>query len=145
MNVRSKRLPDSGVASGYQADLGAGYWGCLYDEARRNRMLAQAAAPALRENDWNDYRILCQGRRIQLWVNGIPTVDFTEPDENVRPVGSSPCRFRPTARRKLGTAISASNRWIDPVVDSERRATGVSPPVFHMPDICARSSQYPLR
>ena len=117
MNVRSKRNPDNGVASGYQADLGAGYWGCLYDEARRNRMLVQAVeAPQIRENDWNDYRILCQGRRIQLWVNGIQTVDYTEQDEGILPRGSSPCRFRPTARRKLGTAISASNRWIDPVV-----------------------------
>jgi hypothetical protein len=39
--------------------------------------------------------------------------------------------------------------WISPQVkqdaETERRAAGVSPSVFRMPDICARSSQYHLR
>ena len=31
-----------GHVSGYQADIGEKYWGCLYDEARRNKVLVQA-------------------------------------------------------------------------------------------------------
>jgi HEAT repeat protein len=84
VNVRSKRLPESGVASGYQADLGPGYWGCLYDEARRNRLLAKAdPQPTIRADDWNEYRIRCEGPRIRLWVNGTLTVDYVEQEANL--------------------------------------------------------------
>lgn len=69
---------------GYQADLGPGYWGCLYDESRRNRVLARpdsaAVHAALKPADWNRYRIECRGRRIRIWLNDQPTVDYTEPD-----------------------------------------------------------------
>jgi len=84
VNVRSKRNAESGVAAGYQADLGGGYWGCLYDEARRNRMLASAdPKPAVRAGDWNDYRIRCEGKHIRLWVNGVQTVDYTEQESAI--------------------------------------------------------------
>jgi len=84
VQIRSQRVPNHHEVSGYQADLGAGYWGCLYDESRRNKTLA-GPPPADREklvkpNDWNQYLIRCQGRRIQLWINGKQTVDYTEPD-----------------------------------------------------------------
>jgi hypothetical protein len=88
VNFRSRRNPATGVASGYQADLGAGYWGSLYDEDRRNRTLAPAKAdPALRPDDWNDYRIRCEGRRIHLWLNGIETVDYMEQDAGIADSG----------------------------------------------------------
>lgn len=72
---------------GYQADLGKGYWASLYDESRRNKTLSQAdsalIARTLRPNDWNDYRIRCEGRRIQIYLNGRQTVDYTEPDATI--------------------------------------------------------------
>ena len=37
VQLRSKRVPNSHEVSGYQADVGQGWWGTLYDEARRNR------------------------------------------------------------------------------------------------------------
>ena len=33
--------------------------------------------------DWCEYVIRCQGPKIQLWVNGQQTVDYTEPDEKI--------------------------------------------------------------
>jgi hypothetical protein len=43
IQIRSKRITNPpNEMSGYQADLGAGYWGCLYDESRRNKMLVTA-------------------------------------------------------------------------------------------------------
>ena len=73
--------------TGYQADMGEGYWGSLYDESRRNKVLVLAPAELikriLKPNDWNDYRILCEGRHIRLWVNGMQTVDYTETDETI--------------------------------------------------------------
>ena len=70
---------------GYQADIGEPkMWGSLYDESRRRKFLVEADMeklnPVLKRGDWNEYRIRCQGARIQLWVNGVQTVDYTEPD-----------------------------------------------------------------
>jgi hypothetical protein len=77
--------------TGYQADIGAGYWGALYDESRRNTVLAtpdQAAVMAhVKQDDWNTYEIHAQGRRIRLVLNGHQTVDYTEPDESIPQTG----------------------------------------------------------
>jgi hypothetical protein len=76
---------------GYQADLGAKYWGSLYDETRRNRVLAEAdpgvIADTLKVGDWNDYEIRAEGRRIRLAINGRQTVDYTEPDQAIPQTG----------------------------------------------------------
>ena len=91
VQLRSRRIPNHHEMRGYQADMGQGWWGCLYDESRRNRVLAgpdkAELAKVLRPDDWNDYRIRCQGRRIQLWINGLQTVDYTEPDEKLEQRG----------------------------------------------------------
>ena len=41
------------------------------------------AARRVKRDDWNEYVIRCEGRRIQLWINGQQTVDYTEPDESI--------------------------------------------------------------
>ncbi len=87
VQLRSQRIPNHHEMIGYQADLGNGWWGALYDESRRNKILAApekgAVEKILKRDDWNDYRILCQGKRIQLWINGQQTVDYTEPDDKI--------------------------------------------------------------
>jgi hypothetical protein len=87
VQIRSQRIPDHHEMIGYQADLGDGWWGCLYDESRRRQVLAGPSAEkrqkVVKTEDWNQYRIRCRGRRIQLWVNGQATVDYTEPDESI--------------------------------------------------------------
>ncbi len=91
VQFRSRRVPDHYEVSGYQADMGQQYWGCLYDESRRNRVLAGASPENMAEivhfGDWNDYRIRCEGKHIQLWVNGVQTVDYTEPDDAIEQTG----------------------------------------------------------
>ena len=76
---------------GYQADLGDKYWGSLYDESRRNKVLAQAdpglIMKILKPGDWNDYEIRAEGRRIRLAINGTQTVDYTEPDASIPQTG----------------------------------------------------------
>jgi hypothetical protein len=74
--------------SGYQADLGdPTWWGCLYDESRRRKVLAKSDMTAvngvLKRREWNDYRIRCEGTRIQIWLNGVQTVDYTEADAGI--------------------------------------------------------------
>ncbi|HEV7866138.1 MAG TPA: DUF1080 domain-containing protein [Chthoniobacteraceae bacterium] len=91
VQIRSQRIPQHFEMIGYQADLGEKYYGALYDESRRNKVLAApepaAIAAALKANEWNEYRIRCEGRRIQLWINGTQTVDYTEADEKIPQTG----------------------------------------------------------
>jgi hypothetical protein len=91
IQIRSRRIPDHHEMIGYQADLGDNYWGSLYDESRRRKILAaanaQAVAKVLRREDWNEYAIRCEGKRIQLWINELKTVDYTEPDDSIEQRG----------------------------------------------------------
>jgi hypothetical protein len=89
IQIRSVRIENPpNEMRGYQADVGEpAWWGSLYDESRRNKVLAQADPAKLAEmlmaDDWNEYRIRCEGARIQLWLNGVQTVDYTEPDAEI--------------------------------------------------------------
>ena len=91
VQFRTKRIPNHHEVSGYQADMGDGWWGALYDESRRNKVLTgpdQARMKTVvRAGDWNDYVIRAEGRRIQLWINGVQTVDYTETDPNIETTG----------------------------------------------------------
>jgi hypothetical protein len=88
VQIRSQRVPKDTEMTGYQADLGdPGWWGSLYDESRRNKVLAQSDMAklnkALKRGDWNEYKIRCEGRRIRTWINGVLGVDYTEKDEKI--------------------------------------------------------------
>jgi hypothetical protein len=86
VQFRSQRIPNHYEVSGYQADMGDGWWGCLYDESRRNKVLVkanEAVNTALKKNQWNDYEVRCEGKRIRLAINGTQTVDYTEEDPKI--------------------------------------------------------------
>ncbi|MDP1563982.1 MAG: DUF1080 domain-containing protein [Pirellulaceae bacterium] len=87
VQIRTAEIPDHHEVIGYQADMGDGWWGCLYDESRRNRVLAGPPADQRGKNiqagEWNDYRIRCEDSRIQLWINDIQTVDYTETEAEI--------------------------------------------------------------
>jgi hypothetical protein len=91
VQIRSRRVPNHYEMIGYQADLGQGWYGSLYDESRRRTMLAAAdpklVAEVVKPEDWNEYKIRCQGKRIQFWINGRQTVDYTEPDGSIEQRG----------------------------------------------------------
>ncbi len=91
VQFRSRRIPNHHEVNGYHADLGDGWWGSLYDESRRNKILAAAdpkiVEKVLKRDEWNDYTIRCQGPRIQLWINGQQTVDYTEPEQGIEQTG----------------------------------------------------------
>lgn len=89
IQFRSVRIPNPpNEMRGYQADMGdPKWWGALYDESRRNKVLAQSdiakLEPVLKQQDWNEYRIRCEGPRIRLWINGVQTIDYTEQDSSI--------------------------------------------------------------
>jgi hypothetical protein len=72
---------------GYQADIGQQYWGALYDESRRAKILAgpteETIVRIVKFEDWNDYKIRCEGPHIRLWLNRTLTVDYTEKDDAI--------------------------------------------------------------
>ena len=86
VQFRSRRVPNHHEVAGYQADIGPGITGALYDESRRNRFLLtppeslQEQAAGLARDGWNTYRIRCEGRRCRLWLNRLEMLDYTEPD-----------------------------------------------------------------
>ena len=92
VQFRTKRIPNHHEVSGYQADMDdPNWWSCLYDESRRNKVLAQAEKDAvdkvLKREDWNDYEIRAEGKRITLAINGLQTIDYTEPDPKIEDYG----------------------------------------------------------
>ena len=76
---------------GYQCDIGDGWFGALYDETRRNKVLIKpdpaAVKKAVKPGDWNEYLIRCEGRRVRSWINGEAMIDYTEPDESLEQHG----------------------------------------------------------
>jgi hypothetical protein len=81
IQFRSKPMPDSHEVIGYQADIGQQYWGCLYDESRRKKVLVQASPEAVARLDkqgWNEYTIRAEGKRITLELNGVKSVEWME-------------------------------------------------------------------
>jgi hypothetical protein len=91
VQFRTKRIPDNHEVVGYQADMGSGWWGALYDESRRKKVLKgpdkERMKAIVKAGDWNDYVIRAEGRRIQLWINGVQTVDYTEQDPSIESRG----------------------------------------------------------
>jgi hypothetical protein len=91
IQFRTKRIPNHHEVIGYQADIGQHYWGALYDESRRDRILAGPSkgdiAKLAKHGDWNSYVISCRGPRVRLWLNGKLTVDYAEQDPNVERAG----------------------------------------------------------
>jgi len=91
IQFRTSRIPNHHEVSGYQADMGVGWWGALYDESRRNKVLKgpdqEKMKSVIKVDDWNDYVIRAEGRRIQLWINGVQTVDYVEEDPKIETTG----------------------------------------------------------
>lgn len=95
IQFRSRRIPNHHEVIGYQCDMGSWkpgvIWGALYDESRRRKMLAEGnqaeIVKALKKNDWNDLVIHCQKNRIQIWLNGVQTVNYLEKDTKIATKG----------------------------------------------------------
>jgi hypothetical protein len=105
IQFRSRRIPNHHEVSGFQADVGQDYWGALYDESRRNKVLAKpekaVVDKAIKYEDWNEYTIRCEGNHIRLWLNGTLTVDYTEMDEKIERTGIIGLQIHGGAKAKV--------------------------------------------
>jgi hypothetical protein len=87
VQIRSERVPNDHEMRGYQADIGKGWYGTIYDESRRNKPMIKPSEDdvkrAVKNEDWNDYEIRAVGKRIVLKINGVQMVDYTEADDSI--------------------------------------------------------------
>jgi hypothetical protein len=91
VQFRTARIPNHHEVSGFQADMGAGWWGALYDESRRKKVLKgpdqTKMKDVIKDGEWNDYVIRADGPRVQLSINGFQTVDYVETEPAVAESG----------------------------------------------------------
>ena len=86
--IRSQRVPKNSEMAGYQCDYGdPNWWGAIYDESRRNKVMSPsdmaAIGPVIKRQDWNEYVIRADGPRITTWLNGVQATDYTEADPSI--------------------------------------------------------------
>ncbi|MEO7319116.1 MAG: family 16 glycoside hydrolase, partial [Chthoniobacteraceae bacterium] len=88
VQFRSRRIANPpNEMIGYQADIGAGHSGALYDESRRRVTLAAPTKELItaqeKPGEWNRLEVICEGPRIRIIVNGKPTVDYAERESGI--------------------------------------------------------------
>ena len=78
VQFRSIALPD-GEMKGDQADIGAGWWGKLYEENGRGLIWPNSGESHVLPGEWNTYEIVAQGTKITTKINGALCVDLDDP------------------------------------------------------------------
>jgi putative membrane-bound dehydrogenase-like protein len=77
VQFRSEALT-GGEMKGPQADIGAGWWGKLYEEHGRGLLWDKSGEAHVKSGDWNTYEIVAKGAHIQTSINGQSCVDLTD-------------------------------------------------------------------
>ena len=76
-------VEEKGHMAGYQADMGDGCWGALYEEGLRGHLVRYQAAlieSILLVEDWNEYQIVAVDDYVLQILNGVVTAELTDPD-----------------------------------------------------------------
>lgn len=69
-----------GEVSGYQADIGQGWWGKLYEEHGRAVLWDKSGEQHLKAGEWNTYEVIANKHHIRTLLNGQLCVDLTDPE-----------------------------------------------------------------
>ncbi len=91
-----------GEVHGYQADIGPGWWGKLYEEHGRGLLWDKSGEGFLQPDGWNNYVIEARGSRLRTFINGHLCVDLDDPAGAARGIialqlhsgGKTEVRFR---------------------------------------------------
>ena len=79
IQIRSQPIA-GGEMKGYQADIGPGWWGKLYEEHGRALLEAKGGEQFVKKGEWNHYEIVAAGSRVRTWINGNLCVDRDDPE-----------------------------------------------------------------
>jgi len=79
----SKEEYNKGRVHGPQVEIALSDAGRVYGEALDTGWLSEAASDpaaktAFKRGQWNRYRVLCVGKSIKTWVNGVPVADLVD-------------------------------------------------------------------
>ncbi len=78
VQFRSEALPD-GEMKGPQADVGAGWWGKIYEESGRGILSEnKAGEKVVKTDEWNEYVVIAEGSRVKTYINGELCVDVDD-------------------------------------------------------------------
>ena len=89
IQFRSAALP-GGEVKGPQADVGAGWWGKLYEENGRGLVWKAPGDAFVNKDRWNTYTVEVNGTRVRTFINGHLCVDLDDPaDSSARTVSRS--------------------------------------------------------
>jgi len=87
VQIRSHSFPEynNGRVHGYQVEIDPSdraWSGGIYDEARRGWLANLENNPegrkAFKNNEWNKYRVEAIGNTIEVWINDVPTAEYTD-------------------------------------------------------------------
>src|SRR5262249_51995390 len=67
-----------GDVKGPQADIGAGWWGKLYEEHGRGLLWDKSGEAHVKPGEWNEYVIEAAGSRVHTFINGKACVDLED-------------------------------------------------------------------
>ena len=76
--VQFRSAPEEHGVKGYQADIGEGWWGKLYEEEGRGLLWPKSGEEHVKKNEWNKYEIVADGRQIKTYINGQLCVDLDD-------------------------------------------------------------------
>ncbi|HTL30830.1 MAG TPA: PVC-type heme-binding CxxCH protein, partial [Tepidisphaeraceae bacterium] len=75
---------ENGEMKGYQADVGPGWWGRLYEEQGRAILAEPTTKDAAKPGEWNTYEIIANGDHIETRINGKLCVNLSDPQGDRR-------------------------------------------------------------
>jgi len=78
IQFRSEAL-SNGEMKGYQADVGKGWWGKLYEENGRALLWNESGEKHVKLGDWNTYEVVADGAKIRTSINGHECVNLDDP------------------------------------------------------------------
>ena len=116
--IQFRSHAEDGEVSGYQADIGKGWWGKLYEEHGRALLWKQSGEEHVKLGDWNKYEIIADGHHIRTFINGQPCVDLKDPEGASRGIiafqlhsgGKTEVRFRNIRLEVLPQNVVTSKR-----------------------------------
>jgi hypothetical protein len=84
--VQYRSIIEGNNIVGYQADIGKGYWGDIYDEHRRAKLVGgnlNILKHILNEEGWNSYIVRSKGNKHDLYINGVKVSEYIEKDPDI--------------------------------------------------------------
>jgi len=84
--IQYRSIIEDNKIIGYQADIGKGYWGDIYDEHRRAKLVGGDLSTLkyiLEEDGWNSYIVRCKGNLHELYINGVMVSDYLKKNPKI--------------------------------------------------------------